>query len=815
MNGFDSVLKFGGTSVGSAKALKQVAQIIANENSPKGIAVVSAMSGITNQLIELGNQAKQGKFSYRTLLSGVQDRHLMLIQELGLAGTTYSPEDAVRRLLLELEAILQGIYLIREFTPRTLDLVCSFGERLTSLILASLLQKEGIQAVAVDARNLIETDNRFNNARVDFGPTKEKVKQHFESANGWQILTGFIASTVNKETTTLGRGGSDYTAAIIGAAIEAKLIEIYTDVDGMMTADPRLVPQAFVQEQISYLEAMELSHFGAKVIYPPTLQPAIANQIPITIRNTFRPDFKGTLITKEGQANPFPIRGISHINEVAVVSVEGSGIVGTAGFSSRVFRVLAESEISVILISQASSEHSICLALEPSAGEKARKVLEQEFEGEVARGGVDRVSVTYQQTIISLIGENMRAHSGIAGKLFLTLGANGINVVAMAQGSSELNISVVINQKDLRKALIALHEAFFTGDTTHANLFLIGPGLIGSTLLSQIKAQLPYLRENRKMAIRLVGVANSKKMAVKSEGIALDAWRQELEVGQTSDIALFIKQMIELNLPNTVLVDCTAGQVVIPYYAQVLKASVDLITPNKLANSGSMEQYLELKRLARTYNTNFFYETNVGAGLPVLTTLGDLVGSGDKILKIEGVLSGTLSYIFNTYAGKSFASVVREAQDKGYTEPDPREDLNGKDVGRKILILARELGVDAESIHIDIENILPESALNATSVELFYKELELNDDFFAQMFKAAETSGRKLRFIAKVEGEEIQVKLRRVGPESPFYNMTGTDNLIAFTTERYKDQPLIVRGPGAGAQVTAAGIFAELIKATR
>ena len=615
----------------------------------------------------------------------------------------------------------------------------------------------------------------------------------------------------------MGRGGSDYTAAIIGAALHVQEIEIWTDVDGMMTADPRVVKKAFSLSELSYEEAMELSHFGAKIIYPPTLQPAISHNIPLRIKNTFNPSFAGTLVGQVSAAESFPVKGISSIEHISLLRVSGSGMVGVPGVSSRLFGALAQHQINVILISQASSEHSICFAVAPEDAKEAKEVIEAAFAIEIQSKKVDKVLIENDLSIVAIIGERMRQMPGIAGNLYMALGNNGINVVAVAQGSSELNVSTVINHKDLSKALNALHEAFFLSGTQTIHVFLLGAGLIGNTLLQQLHQQKDYLLNEQFININLVGLANSKKMRFDENGLDISQSKDQiLAEGQPSDVVGFITQMKALNLPNSIFVDCTASNIAIDHYEDILNASISIATPNKIANSGSFAQYQRLKQAALIHGVKFLYETNVGAGLPVINTLKDLQNSGDKIHKIEGVLSGTLSYIFNTFDGTiSFSDVVKDAKAKGLTEPDPRDDLNGMDVARKILILAREVGWALEPDQVKVENILPQNCLSANSVDEFFVALEQANEVFQQKVQEAHNAGKKLCFIAQLDNGEAIVKLEAVDQNHPFYTLRGSDNMIAFTTERYKNQPLVIRGPGAGADVTAAGVFAEVISVRR
>jgi bifunctional aspartokinase / homoserine dehydrogenase 1 len=809
------VLKFGGTSVGSAETIQQVAEILQKYKKKKEqfAVVFSAMSGVTNLLVEAGKRASESDDSYRSILSEIENKHFDTIKKLLEVKTQSSVVASIRLLINELEDLLHGVFLLKELSPRTLDLVSSFGERLSSFIITEYLNQLGVKSEFVDARTLVKTDSSFGSARVNFKVTDKNIKDHFSKAKDLQIITGFIGSTEKGETTTLGRGGSDYTASIFGAALEAVAIEIWTDVDGVMTADPRAVKSTFTLPAISYVEAMELSHFGAKVIYPPTLQPAFNKKIPIWIKNTFNPEFDGTLISEKTKPTDYLIKGISSISQIALINVQGSGMVGVPGVSSRVFGALARKSVNIILITQASSEYSICFAIDPKDADKAKAALEEEFENELAAKKIEKIKVEKDLSIIALIGENMKHTPGISGRLFMALGKNGINVIAIAQGSSELNISVVIPANDLSKALNALHEAFFLSDLKTLNLFVVGLGLIGGTLMKQIQKQSPYLEKEKLLKINVVAVSNSQKMLFDEKGIDLSACQDQLlNDGKKMNIEDFIQKMKKMNLQNTVFVDCTSSKDVIVHYEEILKSSISIVTPNKLANSDKYKDYEKLQKAAQKFKVRFLYETNVGAGLPVINTLRDLIYSGDKILRIEGILSGTLSFIFNNFKkGSKFVDIVKEAKAKGYTEPDPRDDLNGMDVARKILILSREAGFELEPSDVMVENILPNSALKAKSVEDFFKELDKNNDVFEARLEEATRENKVLRFIAKLEDGKATVSLQAVGPDHPFYNLSGSDNMISFTTERYRERPLVIKGPGAGAEVTAAGVFAEII----
>lgn len=809
------ILKFGGTSVGSVERIHTVLEILKKyQKDNQAFSVVfSAMSGITNDILTMSQAAAEGKADHQTILRKIEDKHVSTVKALIDVKVQSRVIANVKKLINELEDVLNSVLQLWELSLRTQDYLLSFGERLSSYIVSEYLKENGIPCEYLDARDLIKTDSNFGNAKVDFKATEKNIKAYFTNRSVTQIITGFISSNEQGETTTLGRGGSDYTASIFAAALSAAEIEIWTDVDGMMTADPRKVKRAFTLPALSYVEAMEMSHFGAKVIYPPTLQPAFNKKIPIWIKNTFNPGFEGTIISAKSKPSDFLIKGITSIQKIALVSLQGSGIMGVPGASARLFNALAKEKINIILITQASSEYSICFAIEPADSDKAKMAIENEFAQEIVDKKVDKAHIENNLSIIAIIGDNMRHTSGISGKLFSTLGKNGINVIAIAQGSSELNLSVVIPEHDINKALNALHESFFYFDQNSLNLFVVGLGLIGKTLLQQIEKQAAFLLENRQLKMNVVAISNTKNMYFERDGLAIEQWDKLLaDNGESASLPDYVNQMVAFNLPNSVFVDCTSSKDVIKHYEEILNASISIVTPNKLANSGTMANYQKLRKSALKHGAKFLYETNVGAGLPVINPLQDLISSGDDIIRIEGILSGTLSYIFNTFKGEiKFSDVVKQAKEKGFTEPDPRDDLNGMDVARKILILSREAGVNMEISDVSIENILPEPCIKAETVEDFFIALEANNHVFAERRNAADKENKVLRFIASLENGKAKVTLQAVDANHPFYSLSGSDNMIAFTTQRYKERPLVIKGPGAGAEVTAAGVFAEII----
>lgn len=809
------VVKFGGSSVAEPQRIVAVGNIVSDllKTEQKLAVVFSAFGGVTDDLIRMSKLASEQNKDYINLCESVKQRHLKAIKALGLQKDK-KLIDFIEDRFAALHDLLHGVHLVRELSARTLDFISGHGEIFSAKIIAHYFVSIKLNAAFLDASELVKTDEHFGSAKVDFSKSNKLIRAHFVQAKAVEVLTGFIGSTSKNELTTLGRGGSDYTAAIFGAALQAREIQIWTDVDGVMTADPRKVRKAFSVATMTYEEAMEMSHFGAKVIHPPTIQPALEKGIPLWIKNTFNPGNPGTLISTKSSDKHYMVKGISSIDAVALLTLQGSGMVGVAGISARLFGALSQAKVNVILITQGSSEHTISFAVKPSDAILAREAIEQAFALEIKVHLIEKVRIEQDLSIVAVIGENMRNTPGVSGRLFQALGRNGISVVATAQGSSELNISVAIPSRDLNKALNALHQAFFLSDVKTLNVFLVGTtGLIGSTLIRQMEKQKKYLRSSHSLELCLAGITNSKKMFFDEDGIALSRYKDILEnKGKRAVLAEFMDQVIALNLPQSILVDCTSSHDVVSHYPKLLEHSISIVTPNKLANSGKLIEYKKMRELARKRSVRFLYETNVGAGLPVISTLKDLLNSGDQVIKVEAVLSGTLSFIFNTYRqGMNFSEVVKQAKAKGYTEPDPRDDLSGTDVARKLLILARETGLDLEMKDIQIEQILPPSCIKAKSVEDFFLALEAADAHFEERRAKAEAKKKVLRFIASLENQQASIRLMEVDARHPFYNLSGSDNIISFTTERYHDRPLVVKGPGAGAEVTAAGVFAEII----
>lgn len=808
------IVKFGGSSVGSGQSIKNVLSILQNKyaSGEKFIVVSSAMSGVTNILTELAQIASEGK-DFKKGLIEIEQRHFTVIKEMITVKNQNPAFTQIKIFINEIEDLLQGVYSLRELSLQSKDLILSYGEKCSTFLLSQIAKQYFSESIYVDASLLIKTDSNFGNARVHT-PVTEHLLQEFYKEHSHQILffTGFIASNENNRITTLGRGGSDYTAAIIAAALDAEEIELWSDVDGMLTADPRVVKKAFSLSELSYTEAMELSYFGAKVIYPPAMIPAFRKKIPIVLKNTFNPSFKGTRIEEHTHKNAYPIRGISSIDEISLINITGSGMIGKIGFSGKLFSLLAREHINVILITQSSSEHSITFAIEPKDVHKAKQLFNSEFELELETNKLNPPIIEENLCVLAIVGENMKQTPGISGKLFQALGRNGINIHAIAQGSSEYNISVIIKRKNISKALNAVHDAFFTQLTKTLHVFSVGTGNIGATLLRQIDAQSDFLRENNGIEVKINGIANSRKMIIDEEGIDLTQWQERINKGETSNLDEFIQKIKLLNLSNCIFVDNTASPITGTYYKELFESNVSVVTCNKIANSSSYKDYKDLKDTARRRGVDFFYETNVGAGLPIIRTLKDLMTSGDRIIKIEAILSGTISYIFNNFRGKtSFYEVVKKAHELGYTEPDPREDLSGKDFMRKMMILARDAGYQIEEKDVELGAILPESCFKAPSIEDFYEELKKSDSYFNELKEKAENENKVLRYIGKLEDGKASVNLELVDASHPFYNLTGSDNIISFTTERYKFNPLVIKGPGAGAEVTAAGVFADLI----
>ena len=813
------VLKFGGSSVANADNINKIVSILESRlKNEKLIVVVSALGGITDSLLSSVTLASEGNELYKEELQKIESRHLEMVKQLIPVTQQSRVLSMVKKQCNEIEDICNGVFLLQELTSRTKDRIMSYGELLSSEIISAKFDSIGFKNKWVDSRKIIITNSNFENAVVDFEITNQKIQDYFSVAeDSFFLVPGYISSNKKGISTTLGRGGSDYTASIIAAALDATALEIWTDVSGMMTADPRLVSNAKIIPKVLYREAMELSHFGAKVVYPPTIQPVMRKNIPVWIKSTFAPEDHGTLIenTPEEKEGGSTVRGISSINKIALLSLEGSGMAGVPGFSKRLFETLANEQINVILITQSSSEHSICVGIEESSSEKAKAAVDKEFVFEIERLKVEPLIVEKELTIIALVGDKMKSHPGISGKMFSVLGKNGINVRAISQGSSERNISAVISTNDVKKAVNVLHEEFFETTYKQINLFVVGTGNVGSRLLSQLLQQQGYLQKNLRLSVRVVGIANSRKMLFHDKGIDLNNWKELLQKSDSMNLSEFVNNIKTKNLRNTVFVDVTANNEVANRYVEILEKSVSIVACNKIAASSTYGYYEKLKNLAREFNVHFLFETNVGAGLPVIGTLNDLLLSGDKVNKIEAVLSGTLNFVFNNYNGKeNFAKVVKQAQDEGYTEPDPRLDLGGVDVVRKIMILARESGEKIEMDDITNNGFMPPECMEG-SVEDFYKRMEKHEAHFKTIFEKAVKAGKKLKFVASYEKGNASVGLQEIDSSHDFYHLYGKDNVVLFYTNRYTGQPLVVKGAGAGAEVTASGVFADIIRAVR
>ncbi|MFT5737276.1 MAG: aspartokinase/homoserine dehydrogenase 1 [Maribacter sp.] len=807
------VLKFGGTSVASPENIDKIKNII-DGYTDKIIMVVSAFGGVTDELINAGTLAKNQNNSYKSILKQIENRHLEAIKILLPVTDQSKVLSNVKKELNVLETLLDSAFFIGEITKKLSDKIVSYGELLSSYIISEYFESQGINCGYKDSRELIVTGMTNGRTTVNLEKTNRNCIDYFNTSNHKVVICpGFIAKSEDGDSTTLGRGGSDYTAALYAAALNAEVLEIWTDVSGMYTANPKMVKQAKPIAHISYEEAMELSHFGAKVLYPPTIQPVLAKGISIRIKNTFRPAEYGTLITKSKNEKGKMVRGISHIGNIALLSLEGPGMVGIPGISKQFFEVLSQANISIVLITQASSEHSICIGISADDVAVAVEAVNEAFAYQIERGRIDKVVPETSLAIVALIGDNMKNHQGLSGKMFSTLGKNNVNIRVIAQGASERNISCVIDEKDVKKALNALHEEFFEENIKQLNLFVMGVGNVGSKFLDQVQKQKKYLKDNLKLNVRVVGISNSRTMIFDDNGIPLKNWVSLLTEGVKADKEEFFKTVNRLNLRNSIFVDNTANEAVSQTYKAYLANSISVVTCNKIACSSQYSNYLELKQLARTYNAPFLFETNVGAGLPIIDTLKHLVASGDKIQKIQAVLSGSLNFVFNNFNNTTtFHDVVMQAKNEGYTEPDPKIDLSGVDVMRKILILARESGDQLEIKDIGNNSFLPKESLATNSNETFFASLKKYEKEFQKIYSKAAEKDTKLKYVAQFENGKASVGLQEIPKGHDFYNLEGSDNIVLFFTDRYPTQPLIVKGAGAGADVTASGIFADIIR---
>jgi len=811
------VMKFGGSSVASPERVRAVTDIVleaaANE---RVLVVVSAFQGVTNSLLQCAHVAQQGGSAYEPLYQQIATRHRDATSSLLKGDQRKKTLAGVDALLRELYDVLHGISLLRDCPPRALDLTASFGERCSALITGAYMnQRHG--AVSVDARDFVTTDDQFTQAAVLFDPTNRKLRTYFsrlyqkEGQSVIPVVTGFVGRTEDGRTTTIGRNGSDYTAAIVGAGLHASLIEIWTDVDGILSADPRAVPSAFVLPQMSYEEAMEISYFGAKVLHPATIAPAVAKKIPLLIKNTLNPSAPGTLISEKVENWEGVAKGIASVDDIALLTLRGLNMVGVPGTAERLFRALASHRVNVILISQASSEHTICFAVSTSDLAAARRAVREEFRYEL-QSSLTSLDERSNQCIVAIVGDGMSGTPGVSGKVFQSLGRNSVNVSAIAQGASERNISFVIDSGQKVRALNVVHEAFFE-KTKHLAVILVGVGNIGSTLLRQIHQQQAFL-SSRGFDVKVCGVANSKHAVLQSEGIDLTKWREKLHQSRrTMHPHEFAEQIARLGFTNAVLVDCTASSEIVDAYPEFVNANLHIVTPNKKANVLPWKRYSALLELMNARQKYFLYETNVGAGLPVISTLSDLIASGDEIIKVEGIFSGTLSYLFNHFDGsKPFSTFVQEAHALGFTEPDPRDDLSGEDVARKLLILARHLGLKLDLDNVEAENLIDPSLRRGVFSDTFYSRFGKFDPLMQGRYQRAKKHHAVLRYVGTLQGESAKAGLVEIPVQHPFAGTRGSDNIIAITTRRYNQTPLVVQGPGAGADVTAMGVFSDILK---
>ena len=802
-------MKFGGTSVGSVNSMLNVKKIVESVDD-KVIVVVSALGGITDKLIKTSRMASEGDSGYEKEMKEIVNRHIEMVYTVIPAGQKRELLlDCVNELLNELKDIFQGIYLIRDLSPKTSATIVSYGERLSSIIVATLING----AQWFDSRQFIKTEKKHNKNILDTELTNKLVCETFKEIPEVSLVPGFISSDkTTGEVTNLGRGGSDYTASILAAALDADVLEIWTDVDGFMTADPRVISSAYSINELSYVEAMELCNFGAKVVYPPTIYPVCHKNIPILVKNTFNPEAAGTIIKQEASDSSKAIKGISSINDTCLITMTGLGMVGVIGVNHRIFKTLAENGISVFLVSQASSENSTSIGVRNEDASLACEVLNEEFAKEIEMGEISPMKAESGLATVAIVGENMKHTPGIAGKLFGTLGRNGINVIACAQGASETNISFVVDGASLRKTLNVIHDSFFLSEYQVLNLFICGVGTVGSSLIEQIHGQQERLKSERGLCLKVVGIANGHKAIFSRNGVDLENFRKDLEEkGMASSPQVLHDEIIGMNIFNSVFVDCTANNDIAGLYKEFLSHNIAVVAANKIAASSDYENYAELKHIARQRGVKFLFETNVGAGLPVINTINDLINSGDKILKIEAVLSGTLNFIFNKISAKvPFSETVRLAKEDGYSEPDPRIDLSGKDVVRKLVILAREAGYRLNQEDVEKRLFIPNGLFEGT-IEQFWKKLPSLDAGFEERRQVLEKEGKRWRFVARLENGRAEVRLEEVDHNHPFYELEGSNNIILITTERYNEYPMLIQGYGAGAGVTAAGVFADIM----
>jgi aspartokinase/homoserine dehydrogenase 1 len=800
-------MKFGGTSVGSAENILKVKAIVEAQTEPV-IVVVSALCGITDQLLLIAKLALNGDMSYENELLSIMERHRNVTENAVPEIKRGKTINDLEILFAELGNILKGVFWVNDLSQKTSDAIVGYGERMSSLIIAAAFN----DATLFDAREFIKTEKQFKKHIVDFNATNALIREYFAEKPYLSVVPGFISQDLAVgDTTNLGRGGSDYTASIITAALNASRLEIWTDVDGFMTADPRIISSAYVIREMSFIEAMELSNFGAKVIYPPTIYPTYHKNIPIQIKNTFNPSAQGTYISKNKSDRDKPIKGISSISDTSLITVQGLGMVGVLGINSRIFSSLSASGVNVFMVCQASSENTTTLAVKDEDAELAVQVLEKEFNLELSQGEINEVKVDKGLATVAVVGENMKHMPGISGKLFGTLGRNGISVMAYTQGASETNISFVIESSYLRKALNTIHDSFFLSEYQVLNIFLAGIGTVGGNLLEQIKSQQKTLKEHNSLKLNVVGITDAANMIFDRNGIDLETYRTEIRKGQKVSSETLRDEILKMNIFNPVFVDCTASADIAMLYADFLEHNISVVAANKIAASSEYNIYLNLKEIARKRGIKYLFETNVGAGLPIINTMNALSNSGDKILKLQAVLSGTLNFIFNTLSSTiPMSRAIQMAKEEGFAEPDPRIDLSGTDVIRKLVILSREAGYAVNQENVDKHLFIPDKYFRGT-IDDFWKMLPELDNEFEEKRKQLEAQGKRLRFVAEMDSGKCRVGLQEVCSSHPFFELEGSNNIIMITTERYNEYPMIIKGYGAGAAVTAAGVFADII----